>query len=88
MAKKGGKSKGVASKGIHSNVSKKITKAMRKDYLASSTRIMNQMIAHHAGKNVVVTIVNPNKEETNRPFINVSSTVAWGNPKVGGFFIK
>ena len=88
MAKKGGKSKGVASKGIHSSVSKKTTNAIRKNYLVSSARIMNQMIAHNAGKNVVVTVANPNKEQTNRPFIKVSSTVAWGAPKVGGFFIK
>ena len=88
MAKKGGKSKGVMSAGMHSSVSKKITNALRADYLATSDRIMNQLMAHRAGKNVVVTIANPNKEQTNRRFIKVSSTVAWGTAKADGFMMK
>ncbi len=45
MAKKGGKSKGVMSKGMYSSVSKKITNAVRTDYLDTSDRIMNQLMA-------------------------------------------
>jgi hypothetical protein len=49
---------------------------------------MNQLMAHRAGKNVVITIANPNKEQTNRRFIKVSSTVAWGTAKADGFMMK
>lgn len=71
MAKKGGKSKGFISKGIHSNVSRKITNAVRSDYLQSGERILNQMAALRKGKDVVMTIANPNKEQTNKKFIKV-----------------
>ncbi len=71
MAKKGGKSKGFISKGIHSNVDRKITNAMRSDYLQSGERVMNQLKALKKGKDVVMTIPNPNKEATDRKFIKV-----------------
>lgn len=71
MAKKGGKSKGFISKGIHSNVSRKITNAMRSEYLQSGERVLNQMAALRKGKDVVMTIANPNKEQTNKKFIKV-----------------
>jgi hypothetical protein len=68
---KTGKSKGNVSKGIHRTVSRKITNAMRRDYMASGDRILNQMAALMKGKDVVITIENPNKSETNRRFIRV-----------------
>jgi hypothetical protein len=68
---KAGKSKGNVSKGIHRTVSRKITNAMRRDYMASGDRILNQMAALMKGKDVVITIENPNKSETNRRFIRV-----------------
>lgn len=71
MAKKGGKSKGFISKGIHSTVDRKITNALRSEYLQSSDRILNQMKALRQGKDVVVTMANPNKEQTNKKFIKV-----------------
>ena len=71
MAKKGGKSKGLISKGIHSTVDRKITNALRSEYLQSSDRILNQMKALRQGKDVVVTMTNPNKEQTNKKFIKV-----------------
>jgi len=71
MAKKGGKSKGLISKGVHSTVDRKITNALRSEYLQSSDRILNQMKALRQGKDVVVTMVNPNKEQTNKKFIKV-----------------
>ena len=78
MAKgKGGKSKGYISSGIHSNVSRSTKNAMRRDYMASGDRINNQLNAFRAGKNVVVTIQNPNKNETNRPFIRVNARDVW-----------
>ena len=71
MAKKGGKSKGFISQGIHSNVDRKVTNAMRTEYLQSGERVMNQLAALKQGKDVVMTIANPNKEQTNKKFIKV-----------------
>lgn len=75
--KKGGKSKGFISAGIHSNVSRSTRREMRSEYLSSGERVRNQLKAHKAGKRVMVTIENPNKEETNKPFIRVPSTKVW-----------
>lgn len=57
------------SQGIHTGTSKSIRKAMRRDYIASGDRFMNQMKALGKGKDVVFTIENPNKAETNKRFI-------------------
>lgn len=81
MAKKGGKSKGFISQGIHSNVSRKTTNALRKEYLASGERIMNQLKAWQKGKNVVLTIENPNKNDLSRRYIKVNARDVWGSPK-------
>jgi hypothetical protein len=81
MAKKGGKSKGFISQGIHSNVSRSVTNAMRREYLASGERIMNQLKAWKKNKNVVLTIENPNKNETNKRYIRVRAHDVWGSPK-------
>ena len=35
-------------------------------------RLINQLTAYKNNKNVVVTIPNPNKRETNKPFIKVN----------------
>lgn len=75
--KKGGKSSGKVSAGIHSNVSKATRRAIRKDYLASGERIINQLAAFRKGKNVMVTIENPNKNETNKRFIRVPGSQIW-----------
>ena len=42
---------------------------MRRDYLNSQMRVLNQQKALRQGKDIVVTIENPNKTETNKPFI-------------------
>jgi hypothetical protein len=81
MGKKGGKSKGFVSQGIHSNVSNGVKKAMRRDYMASGERMANQRAAWAKGKNVVLTIENPNKNETNKRYIRVSARDLWGSPK-------
>lgn len=75
--KKGGKSKGSVSAGIHSNVSKATRQAIRRDYLASGERIINQLAAFRKGKNVMITIENPNKNETNKRFIRVPGSQVW-----------
>lgn len=73
MGKKGGKSSGVVSQGIHSNVDRKISNSMRRDYMASGDRLLNQIAAWKKGRNVVFTIANPNPNETNRRFIRVNA---------------
>ena len=71
MAKKGGKSKGFISQGKHSNVDRRITNAIRSEYMQSGERIMNQLRALKQGKDVVMTVPNPNKEATDKKFIKV-----------------
>jgi hypothetical protein len=83
MAKgKQSKSSGRVSAGVHSNVSKKITNALRSEYRASGQRLINQLKAHKKGKRVMVTIPNPNKNETNKRFIRVPASTVWRDPKI------
>jgi hypothetical protein len=81
MGKKGGKSKGAVSQGIHSNVSKNILRQLRRDYMQSGERLLNQRIAFNKGKNVVLTIPNPNPNETNKRFIRVNARDVWKREK-------
>lgn len=86
---KGKRSKGkhYTSMGVHSNVSSSIKRAARRDYLQSGDRLMNQLKAFRAGKRVMVTIENPNKEETNKRFIRVEASTVWkrlGKPNSAG----
>ena len=81
MGKKGGKSSGNISAGVHSNVNRAVLREMRKDYMASGERMLNQRDAWAKGKNVVLTIENPNKHETNKRFIRVAAKDLWGSPK-------
>lgn len=75
--KKGGKSSGNVSAGIHSNVSKSTRRAIRSDYLASGERLINQLKAFREGKNVMVTIPNPDPSQTNKRFIRVNAKTIW-----------
>jgi hypothetical protein len=81
--KSSGKS-GYTSAGVHRNVSKKTTNALRSEYLKSGERVINQLKAFRAGKRVMVTIENPNKNETNKRFIRVEASTIWKRlPKPG-----
>ena len=73
MGKKGGKSSGFISQGIHSNVDRKISNSIRRDYMASGDRLLNQIAAWRKGRNVVFTIPNPNPNETNKRYIRVNA---------------
>ena len=79
MAKKGGKSKGATSAGIHSNVKRSTLNAMRRDYMASGERLMNQLRAFRQRKNVMLTIENPDKNDRGRMFIRVPASQVWKN---------
>jgi hypothetical protein len=63
--------KHYTSKGERKVVNQKVSNAIRSDYLQSNERFVNQMRALHKGKDVVLTIENPNKQETNKRFIKV-----------------
>lgn len=74
--KKGGKSSGNVSQGIHSNVAQSTRRLMRRAYLDSRDRLINQRKAFDQGKRVMVTIANPNTTETNKPFIRITAEQA------------
>ncbi len=68
------------SKGQRRNVSKWVRKQARKE-TTPLQRTLNQQVAFRKGKNVMVTIPNPSKTETNKPFIRVSAKEIWKSPK-------
>ena len=68
------------SKGERRNVAKSTRKQMR-DAVTPLTIMSNKMKAWRAGKNVIVTIPNPNKKETNKKFIMLNAKEVWGSPK-------
>ena len=76
----GGKSTGknYTSKGERRSVSLQNRTKRLKGTLEHAIR---QRDAWQKGKNVVLTIANPNKKETNKPFIKVRAWDAWGNPR-------
>ena len=68
------KRESYTSKGERPNVSRRWLKLTRKD---NDERTYNQWDAFMKGKNVVLTIKNPNKNETNKPFIRVPAKEQW-----------
>ena len=60
---------------------KKISNAMRLEYKNSLKESINKVTAWKAFKNVVLTIPNPNPNETNKRFIKVKASDVWGSPK-------
>ena len=44
-------------------------------------KILDKMDAFRKGKNVMLTIPNPIKSETNKPFIRVNAKEKWRNDK-------
>ena len=66
------------SKGERNNVSKDVSKALRRDYLQNSlARLNNQVSAFNRGKNVMLTIPNPNTSQTNKRFLRVNAKDVW-----------
>jgi ribosomal protein L21E len=61
------------SKGQRPNVNKKIRNDVRRDYMDSLDRTINQMKAYAKGKRVMLTVPNPNKNETNKRFIRIAA---------------
>ena len=68
------------SKGERSNVNKKLCNAIRNNTTLLQ-RTLNQREAWLRGKKVMLTIPNPNKSETKKPFIRVNAKEKWRNDK-------
>jgi len=79
MAKRKSASTGYTSKGQRPNVRKDICKAMRRDYAGSVEQMTNKIRALKAGKRVMVTVPNPNKNNTKERFIRIP--MSFGTPK-------
>ena len=78
--KKGGKSNGFVSNGERPNVRKDTRKAMRRN-VSNLETMLNKYNAFKKGKNVMLTIPNPNaKAEPAKPFIRVNAKEVWRNP--------
>ena len=80
MAKKRQRAKQV-SKGITHQQPNRYSKIARREHLASGSRSDAQLQAHLKLKNVVLTIPNPNTNETNKKFIKVNAKDVWGSPR-------
>ena len=70
------KRESYTSKGERPTVSRRWKKLMRKDVMQTD-RTYNQWDAFIKGKNVVLTIPNPNKNETHKRFIRVPAKEYW-----------
>ena len=68
------------SKGQRPNVSKATRKLQRRAYMESLDRSVNQTKAWRAGKRVMLTVPNPNKNETNKRYIRMEATEYLGMP--------
>ncbi len=80
MGKKRTRAKQI-SKGLTHQRPCKWSKLARREWMTSSKRQNAQLNAFLNFKNVVLTIPNPNKHETNKKFIKVNAREVWGNPK-------
>ena len=78
MGKKKSRAKQV-SKGIIGRPMRSRLRHFDEGY--ESQRVINQLIAFKQGKNVMLTIENPNKQETNKPFIRVPAHTVWRGSK-------
>ena len=80
---KGKKSSGknYVSKGERNSVAKSIRKAVRREYLDTGPRLINQVIAWRAGKHVMLTIPNPDKKNTKERMIRIPAIDHWGYPR-------
>ena len=62
------------------NVNRWATKTMKKNRGRYET-VLNQLAAFRRGRNVVLTIPNPNKTEKGKRFIKVNAKDVWSNDK-------
>ena len=65
------------SKGIHHQKPSRWKKMARKEWVGSGAQEHAKYKAWLRGKNVVLTIPNPNTNETNKRFIRVNANNVW-----------
>jgi hypothetical protein len=78
MAKKRQRAHQV-SKGERRPQDPRWSKEARKEWVNSTAQMHAKILAFKAGKNVMLTINNPNNNETNKPFIRVNAKDVWRN---------
>jgi len=54
-----------------------VLKQLRREYHGSSKEACNKLAAFYRGRNVMLTIANPNTNETNKRFIRVNARDVW-----------
>ena len=67
------------SKGQRKSQNPRWTKEARREWIGSTAQMQAKVEAFRRGKNVVLTVANPNKNETNKPFIRVNAKDVWRN---------
>lgn len=77
MGGKKASGKHYTSKGLHANVSPKVSKAIRRER-PYSDRLIAQLNNWSKGNRTMVTIPNPNPNETNKRFIKVEGNQTFG----------
>jgi len=80
---KGKRSSGkhYTSKGERPNVSRWVLNSLRRDYVGSNAELVNKVRAWRAGKNVMLTIQNPDKKNTKERMIRLPAIDVWGYPR-------
>jgi len=84
MAKKRQRKQQVSKGVTHHNPNRlgnRIRKSMLIDYRGSDVESANKTKAWRAGKNVMITIQNPDKKNTKERMIRVPAIDVWGFPR-------
>jgi len=76
------------SKGERDSVNRSLLKDVRRTYMQSDARITNQVRAWRAGKNVMITIPNPDKKNTKERMIRVPAIDVWGFPRTANLRMR
>ena len=76
MAKKKQRAHQV-SKGERKSHDPKWGKQARREWVGSTAQMIAKVKAWQSGKNVMLTVENPNKNETNKKFIRVNANDVW-----------
>ena len=67
------------SKSTHCQTRSSYSKAQRREYNQTFAQAINQRVAWAKGRRVMLTVPNPNPNETNKPFIRVNASEVWGD---------
>ena len=65
------------SAGVVGRSNQYASKLKRREYIGTAEHSSNQLAAFYRGKNVVLTVANPNKNETNKRYIRVNARDVW-----------